>query len=79
MAEIINIPLDQITPLNEGKTIQQAGAVVIVTPAAQWAYGAQAEFESVGIDYTPKIVRVRLNVYSGTLGVGWLRRTERNG
>ena len=78
MAEIINIPLDQIAPLNDGKTIQQAGAVVIVTPAAQWAYGAQAEFaqaefESVGNDHAPKIVRVRLNVYSGALGVGWLQ------
>jgi MoaA/NifB/PqqE/SkfB family radical SAM enzyme len=76
MTEIASINLARITPRGEAKIIAQPDAVALVTDPRQWAYSAEAEIDIPGVESESSIVKIRVEVESGVLGVGLLREDE---
>ncbi|HYM04595.1 MAG TPA: hypothetical protein VET85_16710 [Stellaceae bacterium] len=66
------VPLSTLTPQAEGKLQQLGDSVLLVSDPRQWAYSAQAKFVLPGIVDGPRIVRVKVKVDSGAIGVNWL-------
>jgi hypothetical protein len=71
----IGLPLKALQALNGGMLSAEAdGAVVLTTPAQQYAYAASGALLLPARAEGPTVVRVRLKVEQGKLGVGVLAR-----
>jgi organic radical activating enzyme len=74
MSEIVRVPLSRISPVGEGRLTPRPDALGLESDPRQWAYSAEAAVDLPGIEREQRTVRIELEVESGVLGVGWLRR-----
>ena len=68
------LPLDLLQPQNGGTLSTREGSLVLATPTQQWAYAASAPLPQLAAG--PGVVRVRLQVVEGKLGIGVLARDD---
>jgi pyruvate-formate lyase-activating enzyme len=64
------ISLSTIGSLNDGVVQPQNGGAIIEAGGSPWTFAAQAVIETVA----PRVIRVRLRVDQGVLGLGWLHQ-----
>lgn len=65
-------PIWKLKPINNAAVWVKQGAIALETPAQQWAYGAMVRFPLPGIDKAEQVVKVRLKVETGIMGLGWV-------
>jgi pyruvate-formate lyase-activating enzyme len=68
-----NIPFSKIGLLNDGQVWPESGCVVIETGDSQWTYAAEVIIEPVKV----RVIKIRLRVECGVLGVGWQRDSNK--
>jgi hypothetical protein len=73
---ITTVPLDTLQALNGGTLSAADEAVVLTTPAQQWAYAASGALRLPARAEGPGVLRVRLQVEQGQLGIGVLARGD---
>jgi MoaA/NifB/PqqE/SkfB family radical SAM enzyme len=78
MNDFVPISLERVIPLHNAELMRFDSGIVLTTPPAQWAYAAEVEFELPDIAAIETVVRVQLNIKSGSLGIGWLRADGAN-
>lgn len=66
------VPIWKLKPVGVGVVWVKQGAIALETPSQQWAYGASAHFPLPGIDKAEQVVKVRLKVEAGIMGLGWV-------
>ena len=69
-----NLPLESLQPQNGGNVSTHEGSIVLTTSAQQWAYAASAPLALPERAIGPGVVRARLQVEQGKLGIGVLAR-----
>lgn len=71
-ASHLAVPIWKLKPINNGVVWVQHGAIALETPSQQWAYGALLRFPLPGIEKAEQVVKVRLKVKTGIMGLGWV-------
>src|SRR5579875_3271628 len=66
------VPIWKLKSMNNAAVWVKQGAIVLETPSQQWAYAASTCFPLPEIDKTEQVVKVRLKVETGVLGLGWV-------
>ncbi len=74
MAE--TVPLTELRALDDGIVALRADVAVLVTPANQWAYAAEVAVPLPDIETEAQMIKVKVSVPSGVLGMGWLQHDE---
>ncbi len=73
-----SLPLNSLRPQNGGSLSVQEGSAVLTTSTQQWAYAASAPLALSDRAAGPGVVRARLQVEQGSLGVGVLARDDQS-
>lgn len=71
---IKRIPLTAFAAQNSGSIDHNSGGLTVRTDPRQWAYSALVELDPPKGAYGPAVLRIRLQVESGELGIGLLLR-----
>lgn len=71
-----SLSLELLRPQNGGSVSMEEGSAVLTTPTEQWAYAARASLALSERAVGPGIVRARLQVEEGKLGIGVLARDD---
>jgi hypothetical protein len=69
-----NLPLGSLKAQNGGQLSAREGSVFLTTPTQRWAYAASAALAIPALAAGSGVVRVRLQVEQGKLGIGVLAR-----
>jgi hypothetical protein len=72
----VSLPLELLQAHNGGALSAADGVVVLTTPAQQWAYAASGAVRLPARAEGPGVLRVRLQVEQGRLGIGVLARDD---
>jgi organic radical activating enzyme len=75
VAEIAWVAPARLQPVYGGCVVPRGDEVVVITPPQPYAYCAEVKLELPDITVA-HIVKVRIRVEIGTIGVGWLRQDE---
>lgn len=69
---VTTLPLDTLEATNGGRSLLDAGGLALVLPPMQWAYGLQGVIPLPPDAAGRAVLRVRLRVHDGRLGIGVL-------
>jgi MoaA/NifB/PqqE/SkfB family radical SAM enzyme len=76
MVAILRVRTSCLSAVGNGTVSFQGDTAVVITPPEQDADGAEAAFPVPGIECRSRIIKVRVRVARGTLGVGWQSKWE---